>query len=85
VLCAVQVPAGMDACCVGTAYPPTALPQHWAQQQQQQQQPQRLVVPDPPDLSRVLGPREQVRRIACGDCLVCALTLLAWFIGCGSV
>lgn len=72
-VCAIQVPTGIDARCVGTAYPPTAVPQHWAQQQQQQ----RLVVPEPPDLSRVLGPREQVRLGGRGVCFVCICSAAA--------
>ena len=53
-----QVPADLDACCVSQAYPPTAVPQHWPQHKHQKQQ--QLSVPEPPDLSSVLGPVQQV-------------------------
>lgn len=48
----------MTQACTSFSYPPTDVPDHWQQQQQQQR---ALHVPQPPDLSRVQGPVDQVR------------------------
>jgi hypothetical protein len=55
----------LGLCCGVSTYAALEPPASWQQQQQQQQQDE-LVVPDLPDLSRVLGPLQQVTTIALG-------------------
>jgi hypothetical protein len=58
-----QAQEQLGLCCNVPTYAPLEPPASWQQQQQQQGE---LVIPDLPDLSRVLGPLQQVNCIARG-------------------
>lgn len=56
-----QAPGRLNAYCSMTTYPPTSVPNAWRQQHQPLLADQDLLVPDLPDLSKVVGPVQQVR------------------------